>query len=58
MTKKDLRATMDEADFHRFKKVKSDLEADRNDEAIVELLDLYQRVKNTEEIQEKINELK
>lgn len=57
MARKDLRATMDEADFHRFKKVKSELEVDRNDEAIVELLDLYKRVKNTEELEEIINEL-
>lgn len=58
MAKKDLRATMDEADFHRFKKVKSELEADRNDEAIVELLDIYKQLKNEEELRETINELR
>lgn len=42
MTQKNLRATMDEDDFHRFKGVMSRLKADTNDEAIVALMDEFQ----------------
>lgn len=42
MAKKNLRAEMDESDFHRFKTVKSRLQADTNDEAIIALIEEYE----------------
>lgn len=39
---KDLRSTMDESQFRRFKSLKARLGADTNDEAIVMLMDFYQ----------------
>lgn len=39
---KNLRASMTEEEYHRFKAVKAELSANTNDEAIVRLMDLYQ----------------
>jgi len=39
---KDLRSTMDESQFRRFKSLKARLGAGTNDEAIVMLMDFYE----------------
>jgi hypothetical protein len=39
---KDLRSTMDESQFRRFKSLKARLGASTNDEAIVVLMDFYE----------------
>lgn len=56
MGKKNLRATMIETQFHRFKRIKSELGASTNDEAIVELMDTYEEVQTAEELEEVIDD--
>jgi hypothetical protein len=40
---KNLRSRLDESEFQRFKRIKAELGAGTNDEALSELMDLYEK---------------
>lgn len=56
MAKKNLRAEMDEDDFHKFKSVMSRLKAKTNDEAIMTLIDEFESHPTVDEAIEVLEE--
>jgi hypothetical protein len=46
---RNLRADMEDTEFTRFKRIKAELGAENNDDAIVALMDLYEEVNDDAE---------
>lgn len=53
---KSLRAEMVEDQFHRFKRIKANMEVDTNDSAIVQLMDSYETPPSIEEAKRTLEE--